>query len=98
MSGGRERVIIGAASKPALRRHARMQYDAARDRWIIMAPERVLEPDAIALAVLRLCDGSRTVDAIGEELARTYAADERHIAADVTAMLQDLADKGLLSA
>ena len=35
-----------------------MRHDAARDRWTILAPERVFTPDAIAVAVLQLCDGS----------------------------------------
>ena len=72
-------------------------HDAARDRWIILAPERVFTPDAIAVAVLQLCDGARSVDAIAHELARTYAAPQPLILADITAMLQDLADKGCLA-
>ena len=68
-----------AASRPALPRHIKLRHDAARDRWMILAPERVFTPDAIAVAVLQLCDGSRTVEAIAEELARTYnAPKEQH--------------------
>ena len=70
----------------------------ARDRWTILAPERVFSPDAIAVAVLQLCDGARTTDDIAEELARTYNAPKAQILADVMAMLQDLADKGVVQA
>jgi pyrroloquinoline quinone biosynthesis protein D len=93
-----KRTIIGAASRPALPRHVKMRHDAARDRWTILAPERVFTPDAIAVAVLQLCDGSRSVEAIAAELAQTYNAPKERILADVTALLQELADKGVVAA
>jgi len=99
MSGAPEkRTIIGASSQPALPRHIKMRHDAARDRWTILAPERVFTPDAIAVAVLRLCDGSRSVEAIAGELAQTYNAPKERILADISALLQDLADKGVVTA
>ena len=63
---------------------------------MILAPERVLAPDDIAVEVLQLCDGARNVDAVVDLLAAKYAADRAAIATDVIAMLQDLADKGFL--
>lgn len=98
MSDKRERVVIGAVSTPTLQRHIKMRHDAARDRWIILAPERVFTPDAIAVAVLKLCDGTRSVQAIADELERTYQADKDQILPDIISMLQDLADKGVLKA
>jgi pyrroloquinoline quinone biosynthesis protein D len=97
-TGQPRRVVIGPASRPALPRHVRLRHDAARDRWTILAPERVFSPDAIAVAVLRLCDGARTVEAIAAELADTYNAPKARILADITPMLQDLADKGVVAA
>jgi pyrroloquinoline quinone biosynthesis protein D len=93
-----QRVVIGPASKPALPRHVKLRHDPARDRWTILAPERVFTPDPIAIAVLQLCDGTRSLAAIAAELARTYNADPAQIEADVIAMLQDLADKGVVAA
>ena len=99
MSDGQgRRTIIGAASQPALPRHIKLRHDAARDRWTILAPERVFTPDAIAVAVLRLCDGSRSVETIARELAQTYNAPKERILADISALLQDLADKGVVTA
>ena len=87
-----------AQSKPALPRHIKMRHDTARDRWLILAPERVFTPDAIAVAVLQLCDGSRSVETIAGELAQTYNAPKERILADIVPMLQDLADKGVVTA
>lgn len=93
-----KRTIIGPASTPRLPRHIKMRRDAARDRWVILAPERVLTPDAIAVAVLQLCDGARSVEAIAAELANTYNAPTERILADIVPMLQGLADKGVVTA
>jgi pyrroloquinoline quinone biosynthesis protein D len=97
-AGKSQRVILGADSKPVLPRHIKLRHDAARDRWTILAPERVFSPDPIAVAVLQLCDGNRTADAIAEDLARTYSAPKAQILTDIIAMLQDLADKGVVRA
>jgi pyrroloquinoline quinone biosynthesis protein D len=93
-----KRTIIGPASRPVLPRHVKMRHDAARDRWTILAPERVFTPDAIAVAVLRLCDGARSVEAIAAELAQTYNAPAERILADIVPLLQGLADKGVVVA
>jgi pyrroloquinoline quinone biosynthesis protein D len=48
--------------------------------------------------VLRLCDGQRTVDDIAEELALIYNAPKAEILGDIVVMLQDLTDKGVVTA
>ena len=96
MSATAERLTVAPATRPVLPRHARLRFDKAREIWILLAPERVLLPDPVAVTVLQLCDGNRSVADLAATLADTYAAPVATIAADVTAMLQDLADKGFL--
>ena len=91
-----QRAIVSATSKPALPRHVKLRHDAARKAWTILAPERVFTPDTIAADVLRLCDGAHTVDDIAAELAQSYNAPRERILADITALLQELADKGVV--
>jgi len=97
MSQSRRNISVSEASRPVLPRHAKLKFDATRQRWVVLAPERVLAPDDIAVEILRLCDGARSVALIVDELAAKYAADRAVIGADVVAMLQDLADKGFLT-
>ena len=92
------RVVIDADCRPSLARHIKMRHDTSRECWVLLAPERVLYPDAIAVAVLQLCDGNRSVGVIAEELARTYNAPNERILADVIPLLQGLADKGVVTA
>jgi pyrroloquinoline quinone biosynthesis protein D len=90
-------ISVSESSRPVLPRHARLKFDATRQLWVILAPERVLAPDEIAVEILQLCDGVRCVAEIIDRLAAKYTADRAAIGADVIAMLQDLADKGFLT-
>ncbi len=87
---------VSEASRPVLPRHARLKFDEVRQLWVILAPERVLAPDEIAVEILQLCDGFRNVAEMIDLLAAKYTADRAAIGADVIAMLQDLSDKGFL--
>ena len=90
-------IQVSETSRPVLPRHAKLKFDETRQVWVILAPERVLAPDEIAVEVLQLCDGVRSVGDIVDQLTIKYTADREAIATDVIAMLQDLADKGFLT-
>lgn len=90
------RLIVGRETRPHLPTYLKLRHDAGRGRWILLAPERVLTPDQTAVAVLKLCDGNRTVDEIVTVLAEEYSASAEVIRADVLDLLQGLADKGYI--
>ena len=96
MAGARH-ITVSETSRPILARHAKLKFDETRQVWVILAPERVLAPDEIAVEVLQLCDGVRSVSEMVDQLAEKYAAPREAILTDVVAMLQDLADKGFLT-
>jgi pyrroloquinoline quinone biosynthesis protein D len=96
MAGPRH-ISVSEESRPVLPRHAKLKFDETRQVWVILAPERVLAPDEIAVEVLKLCDGVVSVRQIVDQLAAKYAAPREAISTDVVAMLQDLADKGFLT-
>ena len=93
---GHAATVIDIESRPALGPHVKFRHDPVRGRWVILAPERILTPNAQAAEVLRLCDGSRTVAKITAELAEIYDAEPDTIAADIIPVLQGLADSGVL--
>ena len=90
-------ITVSEESRPVLPRHAKLKFDETRKVWVLLAPERVLAPDEIAVEILKLCDGVRSVADIVDLLAAKYAAPRDAIGSDVVAMLQDLADKGFLT-
>lgn len=83
-------------SRPALPRFVKLRFDRARGAWLLLAPERILVPDEIAVEVLKLCDGEATLASIAAALAARYDAPRDAILADIAAMLDDLAAKGFL--
>ncbi len=92
----RKRLILDQKARPVLPRYVRLHHDSGRGRWVLLAPERIVEPNEIALDVLQLCDGARTVADIAEELAGVYDAPHAEILADIMDLLQDLADRGYI--
>lgn len=90
-------ISVSETSRPVLPRHTKLRFDETRKVWVILAPERVLAPDEIAVEVLQLCDGQRNVADVVDTLVAKYAAPREAIATDVITMLQDLADKGFLT-
>jgi pyrroloquinoline quinone biosynthesis protein D len=51
----------------------RLTFDAARGRDVLLTPEAVSVLNGTAAAVLRLCDGTRTVAEVLAELRDRYA-------------------------
>ena len=82
---------------PRFKRGVRLREDAARGRWVVLAPERAFVPDDVALEVLKLVDGARSVGGIAEALAERFAAPREVIEADIIEMLRDLAERGVVA-
>jgi pyrroloquinoline quinone biosynthesis protein D len=93
-----ERQLITAVSVPRLPRHIKLRFDDARQRWVLLAPERVMLPDEIAVEILQRCDGQATVASIADTLAAKFLAPREEVERDVIELLQDLADKGTVAA
>jgi pyrroloquinoline quinone biosynthesis protein D len=83
-------------SVPVFRPGMRLRHDETRGVWMLLGPERLFQLDDAAADVLRLVDGKRSVGEIIDDLVQEYAAPKEEIAADVVAMLDDLAGRGVL--
>ncbi|HVZ03689.1 MAG TPA: pyrroloquinoline quinone biosynthesis peptide chaperone PqqD [Hyphomicrobium sp.] len=94
----RTRTMIVPESKPGMPPHIKLRHDPGRGRWHVLAPERVFEPDPIAIEILKRCDGATTVQQIATDLAKDYNAPLQEILTDTISMLQELSDKGVIKA
>lgn len=92
----RERPMASAASKPHLPKHARLQFDELRQRFVVLAPERVYWPDNVTVDILKLCDGQRTIAEIATQLSKEYAAPRDVIETDILEFVQSWTDIRLL--
>ena len=87
---------LAPSDVPKLPRGVRLHFDAARNAHVLLAPERVFEVDGVAVEVLRLVDGRRSVAEIVESLAQKFDEAPAVIEADVLAMLDDLVSKRVI--
>ncbi len=79
-------------SKPALVRKARLRYEEVRKVDLLLLPERVVKLNPTGAAILRLCDGSRTVLEIAKDLeAKSGQADLQE---EVLGFLRRVAEQG----
>lgn len=83
-------------ARPRLPRGVRLVHNELQGGWVLLAPERVLKADAIAVEIIKRCTGEATFANIVDDLAKTYSAPRERILADVTALLRGLADKKML--
>jgi pyrroloquinoline quinone biosynthesis protein D len=91
-----EPLRIDPAARPRLARGVRLRHDEARGEWVLLAPERVVQADAIAVAVLQLCDGVRSFGEVVDALAAQYKAERALIETDVERLLGDLRNKRMV--
>lgn len=80
-------------SRPVLWRLARLDFDAVRQRPVLLYPEGAVLLNDTGAEILRLCDGTRTLGEIAGELGERYHAD---VTSDVTTYLTELVDRELV--
>lgn len=78
---------------PKLAPGVKLRKDAKRGT-ILLGPERILELDDIALAIVAAFDGKKRVSEIAAALAKEYDANADDIRVDIENLLKDLTNKG----
>ena len=96
MSEARTAILAEDSARPRLPKGVRLRHDETRGEWLLLAPERVLKADAIAVEILKRCTGERTIREIVDDLAATFTAERERIDQDVRALLADLSAKRVL--
>ena len=88
--------MTGESVIPVFGTGVKFRFDTVRSAWVVLAPERLFLPDEQAVEILKLVDGTRSLAGMIDMLAERFAAPRATIADDVTAMLRDLGDKGVV--
>jgi pyrroloquinoline-quinone synthase len=83
-------------ARPRLSRKARLKFDEVSGQAALLYPEGVLVLNPTGEAIVRLCDGSNTLDEIAAELAGRYKTLPSLIASDLVGYLERLAERRLI--
>jgi pyrroloquinoline quinone biosynthesis protein D len=86
-------VTLSPDSVPRIWRLARLDYDPARQRPVLLYPEGAVLLNDTGREILELVDGARTVAQIAALLGARYQTD---VTADVTDYLSHLAERELI--
>lgn len=88
--------VISGSSVVRLARGVRLRDDPVRGQTVLLAPERAMAVDDIAVAIVEALDGERTLDQIAADFAARFDAPVAEIAEDVRAFVDELAVRRLL--
>jgi len=80
-------------AKPRLAPGVKLRTDASRGA-VLLGPERILELDEIAQAIVAQFDGNKRVSEIAAALAKEYDQKADVIRADIEHLLKELTAKG----
>ena len=86
-------MTLSPDSVPRIWRLARLDYDPARQRPVLLYPEGAVLLNETGREILDLVDGTRTVAEIATLLGERYQTD---VTADVTDYLSHLAERELI--
>jgi pyrroloquinoline quinone biosynthesis protein D len=87
---------ISDQAKPRLPRGVHLKHDETRGEWLLLAPERVLKTNPVAVEILKRCDGNATLSEIVDDLAAQFKTERARIETDVRALLGELAAKRMV--
>lgn len=83
---------MDAGSRPRLVPKAMLKHDKVRDADMLLLPERVVRLNTSGAAILRLCDGTRTVRELVDRLEEEFGA--TGLIDDVLTFLRDAHGQG----
>jgi pyrroloquinoline quinone biosynthesis protein D len=83
--------------RPRLAERARLKFDPVGNQEMILFPEAALALNETGAAIVRLCDGARSIDEIVDQLSKKYGnADRDALTREVMDFLDAIRARGLL--
>jgi pyrroloquinoline quinone biosynthesis protein D len=87
---------IAAKCIPRLPRGVRLRFDHVRQRWVLLAPERIFELDEVGVEILKHCDGSLSFEEIIGALADAFGTSRDEVRPDIEAFLMEFANRRVI--
>jgi pyrroloquinoline quinone biosynthesis protein D len=88
---------VDDAWRPRLASRARLKFDPIAQQEMLLFPEAALALNETGAAIVRLCDGARSINEIVEQLSKKYDnADRDALIREVMDFLATIRARGLL--
>jgi pyrroloquinoline quinone biosynthesis protein D len=85
------------AWRPRLASRARLKFDPIEKQEMLLFPEAAIALNETGAAIVRLCDGARSIDEIVDQLSEKYGkADRDALMREVMDFLDTIRARGLL--
>jgi pyrroloquinoline quinone biosynthesis protein D len=83
--------------RPRLASRARLKFDSVANQEMLLFPEAALLLNETGAAIVRLCDGARSIDQIVDDLAGKFSgADRDTLRIEVEKFLASIRVRGLV--
>ena len=84
------------SNRPRLAKRARLQIDALSGSPILLHQETVMVLNQTGYEILQLCDGTRTLREIFQDLENQYPAEKSVVSLEVLEYLEAISQRGLI--
>lgn len=89
-------IVIDGDTVARLARGVKLREDPVRGQTVLLAPERALALDEIAVAIVKALDGVKTLDIIAAEFSEMFGAPKDDILADMIAFIREFSNRRML--
>ena len=84
------------AWRPRLASRARLKFDPIANQEMLLFPEAALALNETGAAIVRLCDGARSIDEIVDQLSKQYDTDRDALMREVADFIATIRARGLI--
>jgi pyrroloquinoline quinone biosynthesis protein D len=84
------------AKRPRLAKRARLHTDPVSGKPVLMHQEAVLVLNQSGYEILRLCDGTRTLSEVIQDLENRYPAAGSVLSQEISEYIEAISQKGLI--
>ena len=82
--------------RPRLASRARLKFDPIAKQEMLLFPEAALALNETGAAIVRLCDGARSINEIVDQLSKKYDTDRDALMREVADFIATIRARGLL--
>jgi len=89
-------IVIDGNTVAKLARGVKLREDPVRGQTVLLAPERALALDDIAVTIVKALDGVKPLDVIAADFSKLFGAPKDEILTDMIAFIREFSNRRML--